>query len=362
MKIINLKSNSQNKIISQTIKVLKQGGLVVFPTDTVYGLLTDAENQQGVDKLLEFKQRPTGKPISIFVTDLSMASQYIDTNNQQLKTLKKIIPGPFTIILPLKVDKKIDSRLKSEKKTLGIRIPNHQLIYNLVKKYKKPLTATSANLSNQSPHYSIKTFLSNLSQKKKDLIDLIVDQGKLARNKPSTIIDLTTPKIKVLRQGDLVLTNEQIFTSSNPNQTKKISQFILEKSLSKIKKKPLIFILQGNLGVGKTTFVQGLGQSLKINNIVSPSFVIFYEYKINSLKLDYLYHFDLFQIEDEKELSHLGIDNYLKPKNILCFEWGEKTKTIIELLKKKGEIIYIKMTYLDEKKRRIKYSLLENKK
>ena len=100
------------------------------------------------------------------------------------------------------------------------------------------------------------------------------------------------------------------------------------------------------MGVGKTVFIKGIGEQLGINNIISPTFVIYYEY-------GNFYHFDLYQIENKNEFKHLGIKNLLKPGNILCFEWGEKAGDIIELLKEKGRIVYVRMEYVDEKTRRI---------
>ena len=101
------------------------------------------------------------------------------------------------------------------------------------------------------------------------------------------------------------------------------------------------------MGVGKTIFVKGLGESLGIKNIISPTFVIYYEY-------GNFYHFDLYQIEDKEEFKHLGVEKLLKPGNILCFEWGEKAGEIIDLLKSRGEIVYVKMRYVNEVEREIK--------
>ena len=121
--------------------------------------------------------------------------------------------------------------------------------------------------------------------------------------------------------------------------------------------RPLIFIIEGEMGVGKTIFVKGLGESLGIKNIISPTFVIYYEYDINKSKIQNpkskMVHVDLYNIQDKQEYKHLGLVNYLKPGYILCFEWGEKAGEIINLLKSKGEIIHIKMDYLNENERKI---------
>lgn len=338
------KINKQNylEITDYTIKILEQGGLVVFPTDTVYGLLVDATNKKAVSKLIEFKNRPPGKAISIFVSDFQMLEKNVDVKKKQKIILSEILPGPYTVVLKSK--HKVNNLLESEKGTLGVRIPKYVYISVLVNRFLKPVTATSANLTSQSPHYSIDSLLKGLSNKKRELIDLIVDAGKLAKNKPSTVVDLTESEIKVIRQGDSSLLKSTTFISSSPEETKMIAQKIIKSVKSK--RKPVVFIIEGELGVGKTIFVKGIGENLGINNIVSPTYVIYYEY-------GNFYHFDLYQIEEKKEFKHLGIQKFLIPGNILCFEWGEKAGEIIDLLNKKGKIIYIKMKYLSDNKREI---------
>ncbi|MBI5122948.1 threonylcarbamoyl-AMP synthase [Candidatus Roizmanbacteria bacterium] len=346
MKTIKLKSNNIDQVINNTITVLKSSGLVIFPSDTVYGMLCDATNEQAVKKLIAFKNRPPGKAISVFC-NFKLIDQLVKMNKQQQKIIEEILPGPFTVILPSK--HKVNKLLESEKGTIGIRVPMYRYIEVLINGFKKPITATSANIAGRPAHYSVKTLLNELSNKQKKLIDLIVDAGVLSRNKPSTVVDLTQSDVKILRQGDVGFPNKsKIFLSKSTEETKDIAIKILKEKLMN-KNKPLIFIIEGELGVGKTVFVKGLGESLGIKNIVSPTFVIYYEY-------GNFYHFDLYRIEEKEEFKHLGIEKLLIPGNILCFEWGEKAGEIIDLLKSKGEIIYVKMKYIDEKERTIQIS------
>jgi len=357
MKIIKL--NDKN-IIELTVKVLNQGGLMVFPSDTVYGLLVDAYNNEAIKKLITFKSRPPGKPISVFV-DWSFIDDLVELSDKQKELLKNILPGPFTIILKSKG--KVSNLLESEKKTLGIRIPDYQPINQLIKKINKPITATSANLSSYSPHYSVESLLKQLSEDKKKLIDLVVDAGKLPRNKPSTVINLVEEKIKIVRQGDIVFSQVNKYISKSPNETKKIAGFILNKILEKSSfKKPLIFIIEGEMGVGKTIFVKGMAESLGINNVISPSFVVMYEYNIDKskitlrfggqkLKIKKLIHLDLYNVEEKEEFEYLKIDQYLAPGNLLAIEWGERLGEVFDLLKEKGEVVYVKMRYEGEKER-----------
>jgi len=221
----------------------------------------------------------------------------------------------------------------------------------LVKKFKRPITATSANLSGKSPHYSIESLLKQLPESKKKLIDLIVDAGKLPRNKPSTVIDLVEENIKILRRGDIVFTQVDTYLSRSAKETKKIAKFVLNKLLEKDFERPLVFIIEGEIGVGKTVFVKGMGEFLGIKEIVSPTFVVMYEYEVEKSKVDKLIHLDLYNLEEKEEFEYLKIGEYLAPGNLLAIEWGEKVGEIFDLLKEKGEIVYVKMSYENEKER-----------
>ena len=338
--------NTQNKqkAITETLKVLQSGGVVIFPSDTVYGLLCDATNEKAVTKLISFKNRPQGKAISIFVADFQMLKDYVRVDMKKENILKELLPGPFTIILNSK--HKTSKLLESENGTLGVRIPNNELINNLVKAFGKPVTATSANLSGRPSNYAASTLISELSENKKALIDLIVDKGDLPRNKPSTVLDLTDSQIKTIREGDVHFNKSKSFVSNSAEQTEKLGEFLLNKYLPFSKNKPLVFIIEGELGAGKTCMVKGMGKSLGITNIISPTYVIYYEY-------GNFYHFDLYQIEDSQEYQHLGINKILKPGKILCFEWGEKAGEIIHMLADKAHTVYINIKYLNETERNI---------
>lgn len=346
MRLIKLNRNNLLKVIGEVLKILRNDGLVIFPSDTVYGALVDATNEKAVKKLIEFKNRPPGKAISIFVSGFKMLKHQVSISNQQSAIISQILPGPFTVILNSRHN--VVKLLESEKGTLGVRIPMYRYIEVLTKKFRKPITATSANLAGRTPHYSIKRLLNELPEKKKLLIDLIVDTGKLPKNKPSTVVDLTSSAVRILRKGEMSFLETNKFISESVEGTRKIAKELI----NKIKKsnKPLVFIIEGDLGVGKTVFVKGLGESFGIKNIISPTYVIYYEYGS-------FYHFDLYQIEEKDEFRHLGIEELLKPGNILCFEWGEKAGEIYELLKSKAKIVHVKMKYLNESKREIEIKL-----
>ena len=347
MRTIPLDENA----IHESIKVLQSGGLVIFPSDTVYGALVDSTNKKAVAKLIGFKSRPLGKPISVFVSDFEMMNQYISLGRNQT-LLEKLLPGPFTVILESKHKTAVE--LESERGTLGVRIPDFSPVIRLVKKFGKPVSATSANISGRPAHYSVETLLHEFFQSKKDMIDLVVDGGKLPRNKPSTVIDLTSPEIKIMRHGDVDIKDSQTFISKSTGETEKVAQYMVKKYLEKKSNKPLIFILEGDMGVGKTIFVKGAGRLFNIENITSPTYVISCEYKVAKWGFKQLIHCDLFNIEEENEYKYLGLELYLMPGNILFMEWGEKAGPLYDLLKNKAEIVHVGMKYIDEKEREIR--------
>jgi L-threonylcarbamoyladenylate synthase len=344
--------------VGKAVETLKKGGLIVAPSDTVYGALVDATNEKAVKKLIQFKNRPAGKSISVFTNGLEMMASVVSINEKQQEMLQTLLPGPFTVVLPSK--HVVSPLLEAEDRTLGVRYITYTLINEIVSSFGKPVTATSANLAGLSSNHSVESLLNQLSDTKKELIDLIIDAGQLPRNKPSTVLNLTTPTVKVIRQGDLSWAHEEVFQTQNEEQTKQVSRKIFEKINKKVlKEKPLVIILKGDLGAGKTVFVKGLAEELKIKeNIISPTFTIYYEYKIEDNSLfSNLYHFDLYNIESAEEYEHLGIDQYLKPGNILSFEWGDKAGDLIEKFKEKACVFFVEINYLSEKEREVKLNV-----
>lgn len=328
--------------LQRCINILRSGGLIVAPSDTVYGLVCDATNEAAVKKLIQVKNRPLGKPISVFSDGFRMMDKLVETTYHKAM-LKQLLPGPFTIILPSKHE--TCSLLESERKTLGVRFTTFSWIQELVHMYGKPLTATSANISGRPPHYEPNGFMQELSSEKKNFIDYVVDRGKLPRNKPSTIVDLSGSTVQLLRKGDIMPINENTFTSNSSHETKKIAEFLMEKYGKKIGKMPLVFILEGEMGVGKTVFAKGLGEYLGVTDIVSPTYVIYYEYPVKKDDMKMFLHADLYNIEESEEFSHLGIENYLTEGTVICVEWGNRIGPLFEKIKEKSKVVVVEMSY-----------------
>ena len=176
-------------------KCIKKGKVVVFPTDTLYGLITDARNQNAVKKLFKIKKRKSKKPIPIFVKDIKMARGLAQINKKQENFLKKFWPGKITVIF-----KKRGLKVYGvNKRTIALRIPKNTLVNKLLKGTDRPLTGTSANLSGKPATNQIKDILKQFRDQKFQP-DLIINAGNLKRSKPSTIIDLIGQKPKILRK------------------------------------------------------------------------------------------------------------------------------------------------------------------
>jgi len=352
MVIIKLSDTIQEEIINRCIDTLNSGGLVVYPTETCYGIAADPTSQKAVDKLLNYKKKREGKAISVAVSDKKMAKEYVEINEIAENIYNNYLPGPITVVSKSKG--KVVKKVEADDGTLGIRIPKYSLILELIKQFGKPITATSANESYKKTPYTVKNILDNISKKQQNLIDLIIDAGKLPKNKPSTVINTTLNEIKILREGDVNLKSPKTFISKSERETKRLANELL-KNIN-IGKKPIIFALQGELGTGKTQFTKGLAKSLGIKqNIRSPTFFLVREYNIKEKNLKFL-HLDTYRMFEQEEFVDLGFENMIKQPNIIVIEWAEKVSKILREIKDSVELIWIKFEYQGKNTRKIKYS------
>jgi len=357
MNILKFTSTNQKKVTTQAIKTLKAGGLIIYPTETCYGAGVDATNSQAVNKLLSYKTFRQGKPLSIAVADQKTAAKYVYINQTTNNLYQKFLPGPLTVISKSK--HKTAPQIESSTNTIGIRIPDYPLIINLLKQFKKPITATSANVSYKKRPYSIKDILNNTSKKQQSLIDLIIDANTLPKRKPSTIVDTTLDDPLILRQGDSPVIDTpgcnliaprgviQHLTTKSPQQTINLAQKLMLKHWNNLQKQPLIFLLIGDLGTGKTQFAKGIGKFLQIKqNINSPTYTISKEYNYNRHKIKGKFiHLDTWRLQNIQEFHQLNLVKELKPKNIMAIEWADRTlKPLLDLAEKsKSKLITIKL-------------------
>jgi len=338
--------------IIKAVDILKSGGLVIYPTETVYGVGVDATNENAVNRLNLYKNRPLGKPYSIAVLDKLMAKKYAVLNNVAINLYDNFLPGPLTVVS--KGKHLLANGVESEYGTLGVRIPNYKIVLSMIKMLKKPITATSANASYKKRPYKISDILDNLSDKQKSLIDLIIDAGELPKNEPSTVVDTTMDDLVTLRQGDINLTDTNEVFSTSEESTQNFGKELWQKYEKYFGKRPIVFALKGPMGSGKTQFTKGVGKSLEISeNISSPRFNIINEYTANN-GLSKLIHIDVWRLKTSDEILSLGFNEMLKNTNyIFVIEWAEK---IVNVLREHSEdtiIVWVEIKYAKKQNERL---------
>lgn len=191
------KENPNPKAIQKVVDVLKQGGLIIYPTDTVYGLGCDITNIKAVEKIARLKGVKLEKSNFSFICyDLSNLSEYAKQMDTWIfKLLKKALPGPYTFIL--KGAKSLPHPFK-KKKTVGIRVPNNSIALEIVKQLGNPIISTSIRDDDELIEYTTDPEL--IYEKWSNRVDLVIDAG-YGDNIPSTIIDVSEGKINILREG-----------------------------------------------------------------------------------------------------------------------------------------------------------------
>ena len=182
---------------SDIINTLKDGKLVIMPTDTIYGIIGDATNEDVINKVYEVKERPHDKPLLILVSNFSMLHELVtEIPKETEKIIKKFWPGPLTILF--KKSSKVSDALTANSALVAIRMPKDKRLLNIMNHLNRPLISTSANISS---HDAI-TNPNQLEEKMKEKIDLIVDEGTV-NNEASTLITIVNGKIEILREGSL---------------------------------------------------------------------------------------------------------------------------------------------------------------
>lgn len=195
MLLIKYDENDLDNIAEIAADYMKKGKVVIYPTETSYGMGVDATNRQAIQKLKEIKNRPEKQPISILCSSIEMIEKYAVLDEKSKQIIEKYMPGPFTLILEKKKTV-LDDINENE---IGLRISSNKLSRKICEKMGNPITATSANLHGEPSIYS--------SKKAKDVfadkVDMIIEAGILEKRNPSTIYDYINKK--TLRQGDIFI-------------------------------------------------------------------------------------------------------------------------------------------------------------
>ncbi|MFH1451466.1 MAG: L-threonylcarbamoyladenylate synthase [bacterium] len=201
MKVIEVNEENINEAVKEAIKVFESSGVVVCPTDTIYGLLAVATDQKAVEKVFKIKKRSLSNPLPVFVESLKEAKRIAKINQKQERFLGRYWPGKITAILKRKRAIKIYGVAED---TIGLRVPNHKLVSLLLRKSGHCLTGTSVNISGAPSLVSIPKII-NQFNRRKYRPDLILDAGRIKKSKPSTIVNLVgEDNLEILRKGDVI--------------------------------------------------------------------------------------------------------------------------------------------------------------
>ncbi|MBU1292332.1 threonylcarbamoyl-AMP synthase [Patescibacteria group bacterium] len=186
--------------IELAVKVIKRGGSIIYPTDTVYGLGVSALNLHAVERLFKIKKRPESKPAPIMVKNIEMAKKlaYIDAKTERI--LREVWPGQVTVVLEKRSI--VPDILTAGLKTVGLRIPNHYFTQLLMENLNEPITATSANFSGE-PSLGSAAEIIKIFNNAYPRPDLILDARELPLSPPSTVLDLTSSQPKITRVGPI---------------------------------------------------------------------------------------------------------------------------------------------------------------
>ncbi len=186
--------NPQPRLIAQVVAILKQGGVIAYPTDTTYGIGCSILNKKALERIYRIKQRERNKPLSFICADLSEISSYAQVSNFAFKTMKRLLPGPYTFILD--ASRTVPELLMTRQKTVGIRVPDNAICRAIVRELGHPIVTTSANLSGDEPLGD--PFL--LEEELGSQLDMVVDGGILTAD-VSSVVTLVGDLPQVLRQG-----------------------------------------------------------------------------------------------------------------------------------------------------------------
>jgi tRNA threonylcarbamoyl adenosine modification protein (Sua5/YciO/YrdC/YwlC family) len=184
----------QLRYIHKAVDVLKEGGVIIYPTDTVYGMGCDIFNKDALDRIFQIKNDINTKLFSFICADLKDISKYAKVSDYAYRTMKHLLPGPYTFILP--AAKEVPKKLWSKRKTVGIRVPNQQVILTLAKELGHPIISSS--VTNRSG--DIITDPSEIQSLFGGQVDLMLSVGYLG-SAPSSVIDLSGEAPEVIREG-----------------------------------------------------------------------------------------------------------------------------------------------------------------
>ena len=186
--------NPQKRLIRRAVEILLNGGVIVYPTDTYYGIGCDIFNKNAIARVYQLKRRPKHKPFSFICSDFKNISQYAQITNYAFKTMKRLLPGPYTFIL--QGSRLVPKIMLTKRKTAGIRVPDHAICLAIVQELGHPVLSTSAT----GPDGVILESLIEIEERLGHALDLIIDGGSVP-SKPSSVVSLIDDYPEIIREG-----------------------------------------------------------------------------------------------------------------------------------------------------------------
>ena len=186
--------NPQQRLVDQVVDMLRRGAVIAYPTDTIYGIGCDIMNKKAIERVYQIKQRPKNKPFSFICSDLKNISQYAKVTNYAYKTMRRLLPGPFTFIL--EGSNQVPKMMLTKRKTAGIRVPDNPICLALITTLGNPIISTSAAV----PEGYVLNEPWLIEEHFGKQLDLVIDGGPLAGD-PSSVVSLIDDKPEVLRHG-----------------------------------------------------------------------------------------------------------------------------------------------------------------
>ncbi|MFO7987824.1 MAG: L-threonylcarbamoyladenylate synthase [Desulfatiglandaceae bacterium] len=180
--------NPQQRLINRVSQVLEEGGLIAYPTDTFYGIGCDLLNKKGIQQIYKLKNRPLKKPFSFVCDDLKEISKYAIVSNYAYKTMKRLLPGPYTFIL--EGTRLVPKIMLTKRKSVGIRVPDNPTALGIVRTFGRPIISTSAGYDDP---YEIKEVYG-------PYLDIVIDGGRLYQD-ASSVVSLIADKPEIIREG-----------------------------------------------------------------------------------------------------------------------------------------------------------------
>jgi tRNA threonylcarbamoyl adenosine modification protein (Sua5/YciO/YrdC/YwlC family) len=184
----------QKRYINKAVETLRNGGVIIYPTDTVYGIGCDIFNKEALERVYEIKNEPYKKLFSFIIPDFKDIANYAKVSDFAYKTMKKLTPGPYTFVLPAAKD--VPKKLWTKRKTVGIRLPDHQVATTLAKELGNPIVSTSVTNRKGDLYYDPEEIRAVFNSS----IDLMLASGAL-EGVPSTIVDLSNEQPEIIREG-----------------------------------------------------------------------------------------------------------------------------------------------------------------